>query len=256
MGDTEIWKPLKSELERWERYEKQARFWLRDDDAVVPTGALDRLLALANAYSVPITLAVIPKESGPTLARHLQNAPGISVAIHGWSHKNHAPLGEKKQELGLHRGADVVLEELRRGTAHLATLYGERFTRVLVPPWNRIDTQLLPHIAGIGIAGLSTFGPEHETPLPAINTHVDLIDWKETRRGRNSAELVADIVYRLRHVFENGGSVGILSHHLVHDEAAWLFLERLFSLTSRREGCIWMPVSNLLSDPRIQRSMI
>ena len=97
-NDTELWEPLTEELERWERAGKQARFWLRDDDAVVPTGALDRLLALAIAYSVPMTLAVIPKETGPALAKRLQYVPGISVALHGWSHKNYAPLEEKKQE--------------------------------------------------------------------------------------------------------------------------------------------------------------
>ncbi len=248
--ETELWKPLESELERWARNGKQARFWLRDDDAVVPTGALDRLLTLAVEQSIPMTLAVIPKETGPALDRRLQNAPGVCVALHGWSHKNHAPLGEKKQELGLHGGVDVVLDELRNGTAHLADLYGESFTRLLVPPWNRIDAQLLPHLSGLGIAGLSTFGPEHETPVPTINTHVDLVDWKGTRGGRDTTTLVAEIVHRLRHVFDDGGSVGILSHHLVHDEAAWLFLERLFRLTSRHEGCIWVPVTELLSKLR------
>ena len=247
-NDTELWEPLTEELERWERAGKQARFWLRDDDAVVPTGALDRLLALAIAYSVPMTLAVIPKETGPALAKRLQYVPGISVALHGWSHKNYAPLEEKKQELGLHRGTDVILEELRTGSAHLAALYGETFTGVLVPPWNRIDTQLLPHLSSLGLAGLSAFGPEQELPLPVINTHVDLIDWKGTRGGRDTADLIADIVHRLRQVFDEGGTVGVLSHHLVHDEAAWLFLERLFRLTCRHGGCTWMSVSALLRD--------
>jgi len=248
--DTEFWEPLSAELDRWERCGKQARFWLRDDDTVVPTDALDRLLALADAYSVPITLAVIPKESGPELAAQLKNAPGISVALHGWSHTNHAPAGEKKQEFGLHRGADVVLDELRRGATHLATLHGERFTSVLVPPWNRIDPQLLPHLSGLAISGISTFGPEREMPLPVINTHVDLIDWKGKRGGRKTADLVVDIVHRLRQVFDNGGTVGILTHHLVHDEVAWQFLERLLRLTCQHENCAWNSISELFSDLR------
>ncbi|MGI9390550.1 MAG: polysaccharide deacetylase family protein [Boseongicola sp.] len=246
--DTGIWEPLCIELDRWKRHGMQARFWLRDDDAVVPTDALDRLLALAGTYSVPITLAVIPKETGPALARHLSGAPGVTVALHGWSHENHAPSGDKKQELGMHRGADVVLEELSKGTEHLAALYGGSFTSVLVPPWNRIDAQLLSHLTSLGLAGLSTFGPERDLPLPVINTHVDLIDWKGTRGGRDAANLVTEIVDRLRQVFDDGGAVGILSHHLVHDETAWLFIEHLFRLTSRHDGCAWMSLPKLFSD--------
>lgn len=244
--DEQQWQPLRSELERWDRHGKRAHFWLRDDDAVMPTGALDRLLTLADAFSVPTTLAVIPKDTGSALVRRLRAHPSISVALHGWSHENHAPPGEKKQELGLHREADVVLEELSRGAARLDALYKESFTGVLVPPWNRIDTRLLPHLTGLGLVGLSAFGPERELPVPVINTHVDLIDWKGTRGGRDTANLVADIVDRLRQVFEDGGTVGILSHHLVHDQAAWLFLERLFRLTSGHDGSVWMPVSDLM----------
>ena len=121
--DADIWRPLVAELDRWEQHGMQARFWLRDDDAVIRTAALDRLLDLSRALAVPVTLAVIPKETGPALARRLDNAAGVSIAVHGWSHENHAPPGEKKQELGMHRGADAVLKELRAGTAHLSSLY-------------------------------------------------------------------------------------------------------------------------------------
>jgi len=248
--DAEVWRPLVAELDRWEQHGKRARFWLRDDDAVIPTSALDRLLDLSGALAVPITLAVIPNETGPALARRLDNAPGVSVAVHGWSHENHASPGEKKLELGMHRGADAVLEELRAGSAHLSSLYSVRFTGLLVPPWNRIDAQLYPHLPGLGFTGLSTFGPEHNLPVPAINTHVDLIDWKGTRGGRDTAALIADTVHRLQAVFDNAGSVGILTHHLVHDTGAWVFLERLFHLTTRHSGCNWMPVTELLSNFR------
>ena len=34
------------------------QFWLRDDDAVEPTPKLDQLLALADRFAVPLTLAL------------------------------------------------------------------------------------------------------------------------------------------------------------------------------------------------------
>ena len=249
MTDTDIWKPLVAELDRWKRHGKQAQFWLRDDDAVVPTKALDQLLDLSGRFAIPICLAVIPKETGGALARRLQDLSDVSVALHGWSHENHAPADEKKQELGLHRGADIVLSELRCGTAHLATLYRQQFSGILVPPWNRIDKRLVTHLPGLGLSGLSTFGPEQMLPIPAINTHVDLIDWKGTRGGRATEALIADTVYRLQTTFIEGGSVGFLTHHLVHDRAVWDFLERLFRLTTRHSGCTWRPAAALLPDP-------
>ncbi|RUW55421.1 polysaccharide deacetylase, partial [Mesorhizobium sp. M1A.F.Ca.ET.072.01.1.1] len=42
----QIWQPLVEELACWRRADRKAEFWLRDDDAVDPTAALDRLLEL------------------------------------------------------------------------------------------------------------------------------------------------------------------------------------------------------------------
>ena len=80
-----------------------ADLWLRDDDAVDPTGALDTLLDLCESFSVPVTLAVIPETTTRRLAQHLDASDIAQVAVHGWSHTNYAGDGQKKQELGLHR---------------------------------------------------------------------------------------------------------------------------------------------------------
>ncbi len=100
MSESQIWQPLLSELAGWERAGRKADFWLRDDDAVEPTAALDRLLTLTEKYGVPVALAVIPAFTGAALAKRLDEAPHAVVAVHGWSHENHAAAGEKKQELG------------------------------------------------------------------------------------------------------------------------------------------------------------
>lgn len=97
------WKTLEAELDRWRQAGRTARFWLRDDDAVEPTPALDRLVALSGQHRVPMTLAVIPEHTGEALAQRLTVHRDIDVAVHGWSHVNFAGAGEKKQELGPHR---------------------------------------------------------------------------------------------------------------------------------------------------------
>ncbi len=218
----------------------RVQFWLRDDDAVEPTPALDNLLALTKAYSVPVMLAVIPEDTGTSLSERLADEPYARVAVHGWSHRNYAPPGEKKQELGRHRPAETVLGELQAGFAKLSWLHGSRFRPMLVPPWNRINDDLLPSLGSLGFASLSVFGLERSaSPIHLVNTHVDLMDWRGTRGCRPAEVLfgeLADWIVR----DDRPPVIGVLTHHLVHDEAVWSFLDQLFEATSRHPGCAWI----------------
>lgn len=218
-----------------------ARFWLRDDDAVEPTPALDHLLGLSAEHQIPLTLAVIPAFTGTALATTLRPLERVGVAVHGWSHRSYAEPGQKNQELGPHRPPEVVLEELRRGFSHLSTLYGAQFVPVLVPPWNRIDARLLPQLGALGFRALSVFGPETASPIRQINTHVDLIDWRGSRSAKPEAQLVAEIIARMQ-----TGAMGFLTHHLVHDAACQGFLDSLFTATADHPGCTWQPLAHLI----------
>jgi peptidoglycan/xylan/chitin deacetylase (PgdA/CDA1 family) len=244
----DVWTPLRHELDRWHEADKVADLWLRDDDAVEPTPALARLVEATGRHAMPLTLAVIPAHASQSLADGLKDEPNVAVAIHGWSHVNHAGADEKKQELGAQRPADVVLAELDDGLQRLRTLFGRQLTPVLVPPWNRIAPDLLPSLTGLGFQALSVFGREKPAPLPMVNTHVDLIDWHGTRGGREPAVLVAEIVARLAVTFHAGGTMGLLTHHLVHDAAASDFLDTVFALTADHPGCRWRALADMLPE--------
>lgn len=222
---------------------RPARFWLRDDDAVAPGPALDTLLALTAEWQVPLTLAVIPQPAGPPLADRLQQESHVHVAVHGWTHANHAPARAKKQELGAHRPLPVIVADLQRATDRLCRLFPQQALPVLVPPWNRIAPDVIAALPGIGLQALSTFGPEGVADLPMVNTHVDLIDWRGTRGGRADAALHADFVSAL----QRGKPVGLLTHHLVHDAQAWAFLQRFFTLTAPHPGCRWESLPALIA---------
>ncbi|WP_353643186.1 polysaccharide deacetylase family protein [Mesorhizobium sp. WSM2239] len=246
MTPDEIWRPLTTELARWRQTGRTAEFWLRDDDAIEPTAALDRLLAMTAARA-PVALAVIPAWTGAPLAERLARENHVTVAVHGWSHENHALQGEKKQELGRHLPREVVLAELSEGRSRLELLHAGRFAPVLVPPWNRIDADLLPHLAGIGFSALSVFGAPRPSPLRMLNSTVDIMDWRGNC-GRDHAALIAEIVAQLEAAFRGvGGPVGLLSHHLVHDEVAWSFLDRLFEVTEASGACRWRSLGELLA---------
>lgn len=246
MSMTEAFAPLMRELDRWQAAGRVADFWLRDDDATEPTPALDRLLALSAEHGAPVTLAVIPEPTGEVLVQRLASAPLAEVAVHGWAHVNHAPPSEKKQELGGHRPASIVLGQLRQGFGKLHVLHGARFVPLLVPPWNRIDRALIPELSGLGFRALSVFGREGDGSMPLLNTHVDLIDWHGTRGGRPAGILVAEIVARLQAMETAGGIMGFLTHHLVHDAAAWDFCAALLAATSKHPACRWGRAADLI----------
>lgn len=248
MTDGIAWDPLRRELDRWQAAGRVARFWLRDDDAVEPTQPLETLLALTGESGVPLMLAIIPGLTGETLAARLAEETSVAVAVHGWSHTNHAGPQGKKQELGGERPAEAVLGELGEGFRLLRRLHPARFLPLLVPPWNRIDAALIPALPALGFAALSVYGrAKQDGPMPLLNTHVDIIDWHGTRGGRGEAELVAELVAELDDRFAGGDQpLGVLTHHLVHDVAAWDFLSALFAVTTRHPAVRWSSASELL----------
>jgi hypothetical protein len=248
MPDADLWRPLAVELARWQEAGVVADFWLRDDDAVEPSVALDRLLSLTGAAAVPVTLAVIPARAGRNLADRVASESGITAAVHGWSHENHAPPGEKKQELGPHRPAEAVLAELGDAKIIVDSLFGALSLPMLVPPWNRIDEALLPSLSGLGFTALSLFGPAEPGPIECLNTHVDLMRWRGERHGKDHAALVAEIVAQLAGRLDSGSRepIGLLSHHLVHDETAWSFLQGLFEAMAEPPACRWLSARDLM----------
>lgn len=248
MGDELTWQPLRDALQRMVDTNRHARLWLRDDDAVEPTPALDRLFNLTRQAGVPLSLAVIPAHTGPALAARLQAEVHTSVTVHGWSHENHAAAEGKKRELGPDRPAEVVLAELHIGFDKLQSLYPTRLEPVLVPPWNRVDPSLLPRLPGLGFRAVSVYGQaDGESPIAQVNTHVDIMDWLGTRGCRPHGELVSLMVRELESRGAGGAEpIGLLTHHLVHDQACWDFLARLFEVTAGSDAVRWHPLGDLL----------
>ncbi|MGQ3211887.1 MAG: polysaccharide deacetylase family protein [Shinella sp.] len=234
---------LQDEIARRADIGKPLSLWLRDDDAVEPTEALDHLLALTAAHAVPVLLAVIPALTGEALVGRLARESHASVAVHGWAHKSHASSGEKNQELGPHRPEEQVLAELGASLETLATLHAGRFVPMLVPPWNRIAPAVVAGLPGLGFEALSVFGPEKPAPLKVLNTHVDIIDWRGTRGGRAGEAVIADLI-RVSQSHE--GPIGLLTHHLVHDSAAWDLMAMIFEATAKQSDFPWHSAGDLL----------
>ena len=246
------WHALGEEATRWQESGRTAQLWWRDDDAADSEPALDRLLVLHRATRVPLALAVVPAHATPALADRLAAEPGVDLLQHGYAHLNHAAPGEKKAELGPHRPAMVVLGELGTGWPALERLFGDRALSVMVPPWNRIAPALVPTLPEIGFSGLSTFGPRGRVRpvrgLLQVNTHADLIDWKNGGGFAGEAAVLGALVAALAHARTvTAEPVGLLSHHLAMDGGAWDFLRSVLEKASTLPGIRIRPAHELFS---------
>lgn len=251
---------LYRELDEWNDAGVEATLWWRDDDAQAPSAALERVIGLAQTYAAPVALAVIPQHMAAALAGRVRRSGPQSVAVlqHGFSHHNHAPPGEKKMELGHHRPPAEVHSQLAAGFAALESAFEAQFVPVLTPPWNRIAPGLLEGLAGTGFTGLSTFGPRHAMlPGPglcAVNTHVDIIDWKRHKRfvgaPRAAEGLVAHLSGRRLGRFDREEPTGLLTHHLVHDRACWDFLGQLLAALDDHPAVRWLRAAEVFAARR------
>lgn len=244
---THDWTPLETELDRWQAQGRTLAVWWRDDDAVTRTPALDRLSRLAQALGLPVHLAVIPADADAALADRVANAANLIALVHGWAHRNHAPATRKKAEFGADRPLEAMLDEAAAALARLSDLFGGQLAPVFVPPWNRIDPNVIRGLPGLGFAALSTFtprtSPEAAPGLVTINTHLDPIDWKGGRglipADRLIAQVAAQLADRRTGRADNGEPYGILTHHLVHDDAIWTFTEDLLRRLLAGPGRAW-----------------
>jgi predicted glycosyltransferase len=228
------WQRLAEALDRLAAQRRFLTVWWRDDDAVAPGPALDRLLELSRRYAAPLGLAVIPARAEAALAERLAGDDAVvDVLVHGFAHRNHAPPGEKKRELG-DRPAGEVLSELAEGLEVTRRLFGPRALPVLVPPWNRIDPALLPQLSGIGFRGLSTFkrrpGEEASAGVALVNTHGDPVAWRSGGGLADEDDLIVGLASHAQTILAGEDEPwGLLTHHLVHDPWTWRFVERLLA---------------------------
>jgi hypothetical protein len=235
-------------LDAWAVADRTATLWWRDDDATTVTPALERLLGQARAGGIPVTLAVIPATADAGLAARLANEPLVTVVQHGFAHANHAAPGAKKAELCDGRPLSEMATELARGLSYLTAIFGSRWQPVLVPPWNRIAESLLPGLAPLGFRGLSTYGARaNRFVLPSIlqvNTHVDPIDWRGTRKFLGATATLALLIEHLRArrlgLADAMEPSGLLTHHAQADADCDVFVERLLAETAAHPAVRWI----------------
>jgi hypothetical protein len=256
------WPDLVKELDRWRQAGREATLWWRDDDAVAPSARLDRLMSIAG--TLPIALAVIPALAEEDLAKWISLRPRrvpfahFAVLQHGWSHLSRSISG-KKTEFPAERARHRVASELAAGRVRLAELFRCRALPVLVPPWNRFDDSLLPILRSCGLFAVSRTNPRRTIhPAPGIveaNVHVDLVAWTGSRGFIGEEQALGLLVEHLRarrlRLVSTDEPTGILTHHLVQDEATDAFLDRLVAVTGARAGTRWLDAREVFGEAMV-----
>ena len=225
---------LEHELAIWRRAWKPPVLWWRDDDCRLPTWKLDRLLYLSAG--LPITLAVIPDGDLNALAARLEKVPGVSIAQHGVDHANKLPEPGPRSEFPPDMAQDQVNASVVAGRARLTA--AGLAPRLFVPPWNEADHRLKKAIlaAGYSTYSIGIYG-QASPGLAHIGAQVDVLRWKGEPRFRGQRRIFDALRTELEHRRASSRfdePIGLLTHHLVHDESTWAFLDWFLKFSRTR----------------------
>jgi len=263
------WGALSKELSRWSDLGLSPTFWVRDDDAISMTAALERLAKLAEMFGVQIGLACVPAHLDTSFAKTLQsNELPFHPMCHGWRHANYG-TSEQPAEFGTHRSQDLIARDLNTARERFAELTGDA-SPFFVPPFAQIAGYLVKTLPELGFGGLSNAPrrsvvrlskfavrlnlPANSTslrlPADGLHVHVDPIDWNRgTAKPDESVvrSVLLELVVRRKGFVAPNTPIGILTHHLAHDERIWDVSGRLLETLEPGRKTQFPPLAHLIA---------
>lgn len=232
---------LGSELRLWAKAGHAPVLWWRDDDARGPTGPLEQLLSLSRRRQAPLTLAVIAGPHLTDLVRRIGTEPGVEIAVHGFKHVNRQPEGRGFGEIVEGDDVDWIRAQLRATV--MAFHRAGAAPALFVPPWNNLQPRLIEALPDSPLRAVSGFDQDAGVVggVARLDAHLDVLRWKNGARFRGAWKFLS----RMRRLLKQrrlagrwDEPIGLLTHHLDHDHATWLFLERfmaVFPIRSRAD---------------------
>ncbi|WP_068317069.1 hypothetical protein [Polycladidibacter hongkongensis] len=258
IGAAAFARALTEELDWFAARGVRAKFWWRDDDAVANSPALQTLVMTAKNHSLPLTLAVIPLLYRRDLIAALNDAATeVRIAMHGLMHKDARQVGSKrlapkKNEVGAQSEVAPKDPAFAAALKRLESGFGTRVVPLFVPPWNRIAPRFLPALAGVGFSALSTYGFINRLRFAQVQCHLDPVDWRANRGFIGYGRALHRLRLELRRRRCNHQEpIGLLTHHLVHDEELGAFLQVFFEVTRKHEGACWPPIDSMIKDAQL-----
>ena len=94
---------------------------------------------------------------------------------------------------------------------------------------------------------------------PRVDAHIDLLRWRGGARFRGEGKILERLRELLAERRQAGlwaAPVGLLTHHLDHDEAAWRFLDRFIAWTQASGDIAWRALPDLLAELPVEISPV
>lgn len=255
---SDAWQSLREELQRWK---EPVNFWWRDDDAIADTAPLRKLIALQQDNgTIPLHLASIPQLLDTSLPALVGHSPNVWILQHGFNHQNNASADERKIELGGDQDESTLRSKLASGRETLLQNFSDRYLDILVPPWNRVNETALSAINSLHYLALSGLGLDKKTvdKTPRLNVHIDIVNWKQRRFvGTETCleNIVNQLTIRRTEAPHRHEPLGIMTHHLAHDDGCWGFLSDFLRLTTQHPCVRWIKAEQAIAmvPPRLDR---
>tara|TARA_R110002095_G_scaffold203969_3_gene186378 strand:- start:128 stop:886 length:759 start_codon:yes stop_codon:yes gene_type:complete len=246
------WTDLDEELRAWHAGGETPTCWWRDDDTQAATADLEQLIALAERFSAPLHLAIVPRAIDPGLAPRLRASPLVYALQHGFAHKNHEPKGTRASEVGEVRDIALQKTDLNEGWQRMLDAGLPNLVKVFVPPWNRIADKTLMVLPHLGYRAVSIFDqrPDRAVGLPHFNGHIDPIRWKEGAKFAGTEKTLEQCVRHLRARrlgnADRDEPTGFVTHHLQTDAATWDFSAELMSRLTHADATRWIALPQVM----------
>jgi Polysaccharide deacetylase len=221
--------------------------FFRDDDVDKDEDNLRRLLDLFIAQQTPVNLEVIPGSLTDAAIRMLRQCPASLVELnqHGWRHVNHEREG-RKCEFGASRSYEQQLEDIGKGRRRMNEAFGDGWSPVFTPPWNRCVEETFRALDQLGFAALSKSHDKHPATgygFREISITFDLYRWKGEPAMKSPESIAEGLAAQLNEL----DTIGIMLHHKVMDSTAFFLLERLIEMLRVYPGVRFHTFQSLLS---------
>jgi hypothetical protein len=255
---TVIISSIHEELDSWQRNGELARFWWRDDDAQIDNKPFKRLIQLAEVTSAPLILAVSPGIISESFVEKLNGIRNVHMAAHGFRHVNYNK-GALTAEFGNDRPLEVMIAEIEHLAKKFASMFPNRGLSMFVPPWHGLDQRLIPYLSRSGFKCLSMHESFSVRAAQIFFAKIPSIKMAFARPGSKSLKAQSMDRANIAINFLSSGArhllkvnplhqalgalrlrrlgliaidrpIGLMTHHLQHDESAWEQLSQLIAV--------------------------
>jgi hypothetical protein len=209
--------------------------FFRADDIGAGGRAFEAICRLFRQHATPLAMAVVPAWLSQVRKEQLFGAAPLEEPLwgwhqHGWRHVNWQRSG-KKSEFGEQRPFEKQWKDIWQGRQKMEELFGDHFTPIFTPPWNRLSPLTVKIVQQLNFRGVSLAGPfprgvRPPTGLTNLRIQIDL----HTRKGREPDQDYQDLLDEITTLMTKKEPVGIMVHHHRMSLHAFEFLQELLTL--------------------------